>query len=142
MATRTETRPMSPFARARVSAGADVTIDLRATIAKVDELIRTEQAHNNALRELITGLETRIQTDLSGVRRSVTTLEARVTALEGQNRTLTTEFMKKIDDQARIIAAQNERLSSLEVRLSLHTHPYRSAHFGAHHYEGTTGTPS
>ena len=96
MATRTETRPMSPFARARASAGADVTADLRATITKVDELIRTEQAHNNALRELITGLETRIQADLSGVRRSVTTLEARVAALEGQNRTLTTRLTEAL----------------------------------------------
>ena len=65
MATRVETRPMSPFARARASAGSDLTADLRATIAKVDELIPTEQAHNTALRDLITGLEKRLQVDIS-----------------------------------------------------------------------------
>ena len=86
---------MSPFARARTSAGSDLATDLRATIAKVDELIRIEQTHNNALRELITGLVTRLQSDLSAVRRTATALEGRMTAveelvttIEGQNRTI------------------------------------------------------
>ncbi len=88
MATRIETRPMSPFARARASAGSDLTTDLRATISKVDELIKIEQSHNNELRELILGLETRLQADLSAVRSTVTVLEGRVTAIEKQNKTI------------------------------------------------------
>lgn len=84
MATRTEPRPMSPFARARASAGVDITTDLRATIEKIDVFILDQEAHIKLLQERIAILNTELTTKLSGLKKTYSSLERRVTLLETQ----------------------------------------------------------
>ena len=82
MATRVETRPMSPFARARTSTDMDTTTKLRALIDKVSTLIEKEQEHNHALQESIHTLSTSLHTQTSVLTRTATILESRITTLE------------------------------------------------------------
>ena len=82
MTTRVETRPMSPFARARTSTDMDTTTKLRALIDKVSILIEEEQKHNKALQESIHALSTSLHTQTSVLTRTATTLESRITTLE------------------------------------------------------------
>lgn len=82
MATRVETRPMSPFARARTSTDMETTTKLRALIDKVSTLIEEEQKHNIALQESIYALSAGLHIQTSALTRTATTLESRITTLE------------------------------------------------------------
>ncbi len=82
MATKVETRPMSPFVRARASTDGDTTTKLHALIDKVSTLIEEEQKHNKALQESIYVLSIGLHTQISVLTRTATTLESRITTLE------------------------------------------------------------
>ena len=75
---------MSPFARARTSAGADFTADLHTTSEKIDTLIKTNEEHIKLLQERIAILNAELTTKLSGLKKTYSSLERRVNLLEAQ----------------------------------------------------------
>ncbi len=84
MTIRPETRSMSPFARARASAGFDLANDLQVTIEKIDIFILVQEEHIKLLQERIAILNAELTTKLSGLKKTYSSLERRVTLLEAQ----------------------------------------------------------
>ena len=78
------TTPIYSFKEAKALIDADIHTCIRTTIEKIDVFILEQEAHIKLLQERIAILNAELTTKLSGLKKTYSSLERRITLLEAQ----------------------------------------------------------